>query len=164
MTDRALRPILDLVRRSQTRPTDPTTLATVTDISSAGALVRFDGDAAATTKRYRMAVGCSVGDRVLMVRVGRGWVIVGNVNAGPMIQAHNQTVLTTNGSGVGSVTFPEPYPASPAVVATPRNNFRTLNDLVPTTTGFTFVARDGTGALVVSTSVTITWIAHPATS
>lgn len=164
MTDRALKPIVELVRRSRPRHVEPTALATVTDVSSTGVLVRFDEDAAATSKRYRSIVGASVGDRVLMVRVARTWVCAGTVRQGPGVQGSNQQVLTTNGSGVGTVTYPEPYFASPAVVATPRNNFRTISDLVPTATSFTFVARDGTGALVVSSSITITWLAHPATS
>lgn len=161
--NRELRPIMELVRLSRTEPVEPTAMATVTDVSSTGALVRFDADAAATGKRYRIIHGCSVGDRVLMVRVARSWVVVGTVRQGPGVQGSSGETVVANGSGVVSFTFPEPYFAAPACVVTPRNNFRTASDLVPTTTGFTFVARDGTGAASAGVSCVFTWLAHPAT-
>lgn len=165
MTDRVLKPFVELVARSRVRPTDPTALAIVTDINASGALVRFEGDAAATSKRYRMVVGCNVGSRVLMVRIGRSWVVAGAVRAGPQIQVGND-VVTTNGSGIGSITFPEPYPATPTSVVCTGGSREIISFEVgtvgPSATGFTFYANDaGTGALITSANVRVLWIAHP---
>lgn len=77
-------------------------------------------------------------------------------------QAGNIVVMT-NGSGVGSVTFPTAYAAAPVVVAWGGNS-ETLTSVHPavTTTGFTFTAYTPAGALMTSVNVRVLWIAHPA--
>lgn len=77
-------------------------------------------------------------------------------------QAGNIVVMT-NGSGVGSVTFPEAFAAAPVVVAWGGNG-EALTSVHPaaTTTGFTFTAYTQAGALMTSVNVRVLWIAHPA--
>lgn len=160
MTADPLSGLVKALRSKTGDPKDPTRIAVVTDIAqpSGGAQVRFEGEASAGSRWYRMLCAPRVGDRVVMLRVGSTWVVSGVIRPGFNIQARNSTV-TTNGSGVGTVTFTEPFSAAPIVTANSRSGFTYVDTVVPTSTGFTFVARNSVGTLITSTSVTIAWIA-----
>lgn len=162
MTDKALRPILEYVRRAQSVRKEPAFLGTVTNVTASGVEVQFDGDPSATTKKYKAVVGCDIGDRVVLVRVGLGLVVIGALRTGPVIQAAN-TVLTTSGAGIGTVTFSSPYPVAPVVQVTCYDILHVARQVVPTTLGFTFTAYNAAGATLNTTAVRIGWSAHPAT-
>jgi hypothetical protein len=84
---------------------------------------------------------------------------------GPTSQAGNQ-VVTTNGSGIGTVTFPRAYAAAPAVTLTGGNgeSLTMVQGVADaTTTGFSFYAYTQAGALMPSVSVRVVWVAHPVT-
>jgi hypothetical protein len=58
-----------------------TKLATVTGVTAGGVQLRFDGESLTSSRTYRTAGGCRVGDRVLCTRIGSAWVVVGAVGA-----------------------------------------------------------------------------------
>lgn len=73
---RLYRAILD----AQPRPSDSIRLATVTGGTATTVTVRFDGEAAASTKPYRKTYAPAFGgDRVIMLGVGNSWVAIGRI-------------------------------------------------------------------------------------
>lgn len=83
MTDPTLNPLVQALSSMREDPTQQTRLATVTQVASSGIYVRFDGETAASERRYQ-SVGHAaiVGDRVLMLKSGSTWVIVGAIYTG----------------------------------------------------------------------------------
>jgi hypothetical protein len=159
-----LAPLLEAIKGQDKGPHEgPTALATVTDIANnlGGALVQFDGETSASTRRYKMLCNAMVAERVVMLRVGSTWVVLSAIRNTPPIQAGNN-VVTTNGSGVGSFTFPEPFDAAP-VVAASGGNGENVSIIGTTTSGFTATFWHPTGYSLNSLSVRCLWIAHPPT-
>jgi hypothetical protein len=158
-----LAPLLDAIKAQKEPREGPTALATVNDIANnlGGAEVQFDGESAVSTRRYKMLCNAAVGERVVMLRAGSTWVVVSSLRNTPPIQARNE-VVTTNGSGVGSFTFPEPYDAAPVVTATGGNG-ENVSIVGVTTSGFTAAFWHPTGYSLNSLSVRCHWIAHPST-
>lgn len=80
-----LTPLVEALAGSKSRGIGHTRLATVTtvDASQGGVFVRFDGETAASPRAYRRlgSYTATVGHRVLMIRVGSTWVVVGNITA-----------------------------------------------------------------------------------
>lgn len=76
---------VDLVRKAAPAGADPTALATVDTPNAGGtaATVVFDGETVAAVREYP-SVGYTpvAGDRVVLLRTGHGWVIVGKVSSG----------------------------------------------------------------------------------
>jgi hypothetical protein len=93
--------------------------------------------------------------------LGSTWVVLSAIRNTPPIQAGNN-VVTTNGSGVGSFTFPEPFDAAP-VVAASGGNGENVSIIGTTTSGFTATFWHPTGYSLNSLSVRCLWIAHPPT-
>lgn len=72
--------LLRAIRDAQPDDETPTRLATVTGGTNSTLLVRFDGEATASTRQYPlMFTPVRVGDRVVMLRVGSTWVVAGRV-------------------------------------------------------------------------------------
>lgn len=65
---------------SQINPDKPTAMGTVTG-TSGGVQIQFDGESQASTKTYKRISPYTptVGDRVLLVRAGRTWVVLGKI-------------------------------------------------------------------------------------
>lgn len=78
-----LAPLVEALAGTKTRGLGQTRLATVTtvDASAGGVFVRFDGETTASPRAYRRlgSYTATVGHRVLMIRVGSTWVVVGNI-------------------------------------------------------------------------------------
>lgn len=74
-----LGPLVEAIRSNKGQSVNVVTLATVTGTSGANILVQFDGEGSASTKQYRRLVGSSqtIGNRVVMLRVGSTWVSLG---------------------------------------------------------------------------------------
>ncbi len=87
---------------------------------------------------------------------------LGDTNGRCWIQAKSETV-TTDASGVGTVTFPTAFPGTPVVVACDGNIGIAVEYIVQvlskSTTGFTFQVRDHTGGTRVSGTFKVEWIA-----
>lgn len=75
---------LDLIRKATDTGDETARLATVAtpNAGGTGATVTFDGETVTATREYP-AVGYTpvAGDRVVLLRVGHGWVIVGEVGS-----------------------------------------------------------------------------------
>lgn len=71
--------LLKAIRDAQPDLDSQTALATVTGGNASGYLVLFDGEASASTRRYLAVTGAVVGDRVVMLKVGSTWILLGSV-------------------------------------------------------------------------------------
>lgn len=75
-----LTPIREALAAAADQGQGPVRLATVTGTSGSNVLVQFDGEAAASTKSYRRLVSYGTvtnGHRVVMLRAGSTWVVLG---------------------------------------------------------------------------------------
>lgn len=108
MTDPLAPLIKALQSAGETQPGAPTALATITNLSSAGALVLFDGESVASSRRYLITgSGGAVGDRVVMHRVGSTWVVGAKVQAGPAVE-----VVAQQYNGAWNTAVPGPTTGS----------------------------------------------------
>lgn len=89
-------------------------LATVEPLFSqfGAARVTFDGETALSTKSYRTVGSVSAGDRVVMLRTGGTWVVLGPIN--PSIR-----MKTIHVGSLNSILDSGFYEAAPGAVGTP---------------------------------------------
>jgi hypothetical protein len=98
-----LDPLVEALRAAGAPPDSPTRMATVTASDSTGVLVKFDGEADPSTRRYRTVGACRTGDRVLMLRAGMAWVAVGAIGK------RAEAVLSSYAEGsIGPAINPNP--------------------------------------------------------
>lgn len=66
--------------QTRTESPSPTSMGTVTG-TSGGVQIQFDGETSASSKLYKRISSYTpaVGDRVLLLRAGRTWVVLGKI-------------------------------------------------------------------------------------
>lgn len=101
-------PLLDALRYAADPPSNVplTKLATVTATSASGVTVRFDGESTASSRLYRTTASVTVGQRVLMTRVGSTYVCTGSITTrGPRVlsRAAGNLVASANAPNDGVV-------------------------------------------------------------
>lgn len=77
-----LAPLVLALAGTKGRGMGHTRLATVTTVDATqGIFVRFDGETTASPRGYRRLASytAAVGHRVIMIRVGSTWVVLGNI-------------------------------------------------------------------------------------
>lgn len=84
------------------------------------------------------------------------------VNGIRFANAAPSTVVTTDGSGNATITFPAAFGSIPTVVATMGTALRCSLPVAPTFTGFTISVTNAAGAAVASTAVRVYWQANGA--
>ena len=82
-TERILRAITEqaVAVVARRRDLDPVRLGTISDLRQDGPIVLLDGETIPASRPYRRldSYAPAIGDRVLLIRAGRSWIIAGKI-------------------------------------------------------------------------------------